>query len=93
MIGAYRDDAGFVGEPDAPEDMTAAADEAQSRLMASAETLCAMCDRYAGDSGDDPDLIDALGAEIDALTARIRAALGEPRVLLHGGLVPMGMVR
>lgn len=56
-----------------------AADEAASRLMASAEALTALCDRHSGDSGDCAETIDALAQEIDDLADRIRATLGEPR--------------
>jgi hypothetical protein len=42
--------------------------------------------------GDDADLIFALAAEVDALADRIRTSLGEPRVLRHGVLVPVGYV-
>ena len=70
-----------------------AADEAAGKLMAAAEALTALCDRYSGDSGDDADMIDNLTAEVDALAATIKRALGEPRVRLAGGLVPASMVR
>jgi hypothetical protein len=87
----YHDDCGVVGGPNDDEPTREElADEAQPRLMASAEALTALCDRWPGDNGSDADLIDALGAEIDALAARIRTALGEPRVLRHGVLVPVG---
>ena len=69
-----------------------AADEAASRLMASAEALTALCDRHSGDSGDCYETIDALAQEIDDLADRIRATLGEPRVIRNGVLVPVGLL-
>lgn len=91
----YRDDCGAVGDRDdgAMVEMIEAreeADEARRDLMSSAEALLALCDRHDGDSGDDASLIYCLAAEVDALASRIRAALGEPRVMRDGSLVPVG---
>jgi len=89
-IGLSR---GQIEELRLDQEKSEAADEATGSLMASAEILAALCDRHRGDNGDDADLIDELGAEIDELAARIRAALGEPRDIRHGVLVPRGVMR
>lgn len=77
----YRDDAGAVGDrhPAPGLARVEAADHARRQAFAQAETLTALLDRHAGDSGDDADAIEAITADIEALVGKVRALLGEPR--------------
>jgi hypothetical protein len=93
MDGMYRDEQGFVGDPDVPVDLIAAADEAMRGLRAAAEALATLADRCRGDSGDDVDAIEGWCVDAERLCEQVRVALGEPRVLRHGVLVPARMVR
>jgi hypothetical protein len=62
-------------------------------LLAAAEDVVGLCDRHAGDWGDDPARLRPLLARLEQIYADIRAELGEPRVRLAGGLVPKGLGR
>jgi hypothetical protein len=76
-----------------PEAFFAAdADEAMRDLYATLDALAALADRHAGDSGADAALIEGWAERAEKLCEEIRATLGEPRVLRHGVLVPVGYV-
>lgn len=89
-IHFYRDECGYVGEPEPPHDRAAEADDAMRDAFTSADALAALLDRHDGDSGDDAALIESWAERIDALAAEVRARLGEPRVMRNGALVPVG---
>lgn len=76
MIGAYRDDCGFVGEADPLEDATAASDEACREALNAAEALAAILDRRDGDAGEHADALLSLRDRIVALHDEATALLG-----------------
>jgi hypothetical protein len=68
------------------------ADEAMRALLSTFEALAALTDRHAGDSGADAALIEGWAERAERLAEDIRSHLGEPRILRHGVLVPVGYV-
>jgi hypothetical protein len=70
-------------------DMTEAADIAMSNAFAAAEQVVVLLDRYAGDNGTDPAVIEGWADTLRQLATGIYATLGVPAVMLpSGGLVP-----
>ena len=66
-----------------------AADAAMSDAFAVAERVEMLLDRYAGDSGDDAEMIEDWTRRLCQLEREVYKALGTPRVHLpSGGLVP-----
>lgn len=86
-IHFFRDECGFVGEPDPEPDCPADASEAMRELFGAVEALGALTDRHEGDSGADVQLIEDWTTRVETLCAEVRSHLGEPRVLRHGRLV------
>jgi hypothetical protein len=66
------------------------ADEAMGELLATAQELVLLTDRHPGDSGADPALIEGWTTLLESAAEAIRVHLGEPRLLRHGVLVPVG---
>lgn len=63
--------------------------EAMNAAFHAAEQVEMLLDRHYGDSGTDPDMIDAWRDTLEALAAEIKREIGEPRMRLSGGgLVP-----
>lgn len=91
-IHFYRDDAGAVGDREPPRNFRAEADEAMRDLFSAVEALAGLTDRHDGDSGADAALIESWAERAEKLCEEIRASLGEPRVLRHGVLVPVGYI-
>jgi hypothetical protein len=68
---------------------TEAADIAASRAFAAAEQVAVLLDRYAGDNGTDPAVIEGWTDALRQLATSIYATLGAPALMLpSGGLVP-----
>jgi len=68
---------------------TEAADIAASRAFAAAEQVAVLLDRYAGDNGTDPAVIEGWTDTLRQLATSIYATLGAPAVMTSsGGLVP-----
>ncbi len=66
-----------------------AADAAMSDAFAVAERVAMLLDRYAGDNGDDAEMIQDWSHQLHMLEATILRGLGFPRARLPGGgLVP-----
>lgn len=55
------------------------ASEAMRDAHHAAEQVEALLDRYWGDAGSDPDMINAWRDALDAMAAQIRRELGEPK--------------
>jgi hypothetical protein len=91
-IHFYRDLNGVVGEPDPPANTPDTADEAMRRLYSTVEALAMLTDRHRGDSGADADMIDGWDTLLESVAEAIRTHLGEPRIIRHGVLVPVGMM-
>lgn len=71
------------------EDRKQAADAAMSDAFAVAERVLILLDRYAGDNGDDAEIIQEWTHQLHLLEAAIVLAVGYPRARLPGGgLVP-----
>jgi hypothetical protein len=92
MIAAYSDDCGFVGERDPKPDHVGEADQAMRDLLSTITELADLTDRHRGDSGADVALIEGWSERAEKLCEDIRVALGVPRVLRNGALVPVGSV-
>ena len=67
-----------------------AASAAMLLAHAAAEAFAALLDRHPGDSGADPALIEGWTTLLESAAEAIRVHLGEPRLLRHGVLVPVG---
>ncbi len=89
----YRDECGYVGEPDPEPNHRADASEAMRDLLSTVEALAMLTDRHDGDSGADAALIEGWTERVEKLCEEVRAQLGEPRVLRHGVLVPVGFIQ
>jgi hypothetical protein len=64
------------------------ADDAMRAALDEAEEVARLLDRHDSDSGDDAAMIDCWAQRLRAMADEIRTALGEPRVMKHGVLVP-----
>lgn len=64
---------------------TDAASEAMRDAHHAAEQVEALLDRYWGDAGSDPDMVNAWRDTLDALASQILREIGEPRDRAPGG--------
>lgn len=64
---------------------TDAASEAMRDAHHAAEQVEALLDRYWGDAGSDPDMVNAWRDTLDALASQILREIGEPKDRLPGG--------
>jgi hypothetical protein len=65
------------------------ADAAMSEAFAAAERVAMLLDRYAGDNGTDPEVIEGWTEQLRQVASEIYATLGVPLARLPGGgLVP-----
>jgi hypothetical protein len=93
MIGAYRDENGFVGDREPPRDKRAEADEARRRALAMADEVGWELDRHDSDAGDNPDALHDIAARLAAIRKELRAIMGIKRRMAydrHGR--PLGLV-
>ena len=91
-IHFYRDECGFVGEPDPEPDYPADASEAMRELFSAVEALGMLTDRHEGDSGADVQLIEGWTERVEKLCEEVRSHLGKPRVMRNGRLVALGSI-
>lgn len=61
------------------------ASEAMQEAHAAAEQVEMLLDRYWGDAGADPDMVNAWRDTLESLAREIRRELGEPKERLPGG--------